>query len=60
MPIKTGIERKAMILENFFIVPATGLPSRPSCMFDYVKRETRLGLDKLVMKYNQLPKVSHE
>jgi len=49
-----------MILENFFIVPATGLPSRPSCMFDYVKRETRLGLDKLVMKYNQLPKVSHE
>lgn len=50
MPIKTGIERKAMILENFFIVPATGLPSRPSCMFDYGKEKQDLGYIKLVMK----------
>ena len=35
MPIRIGIERKAMILENFFIVPATGFPSIPSCMLDY-------------------------
>lgn len=35
MPIKIGIERMAMILENFFIVPATGFPSIPSCMLDY-------------------------
>lgn len=40
MPIKIGIERKAMILENFFIVPATGFPSRPSCMLDYRKKYT--------------------
>lgn len=33
-PAVNGTVTKAIILENFFMLPAIGFPSIPSCMFN--------------------------
>lgn len=45
-----GIISAAKILETFFIVPAVGLPSKPSCAFSW--KNKKQNIDSIPDEYN--------